>query len=108
MWGRIATGGAALGLYGWRIEDPKGSYAAFFDVSDWITSVVLSGDGIWGYMRNIVNLILVDQANGFLLGMAFFALLSVLFWPFKASGRWVWHRLHRHRHGDGPHDHRHG
>ena len=26
--------------------------------------------------------------GGFLLGMAFFALLSLVFWPFKAAGRW--------------------
>ena len=95
MWARVATGAAALGLYGWRVEDPKGSYAAFFDASDWLTAIVLSDEGAWGYVRNMINLILVDQADGFLLGMAFFALLSILFWPFKACGRWCWHRIRR-------------
>lgn len=100
MWARIATGAAALGLYGWRVEDPKGSYAAFYDASNWLTGLVLSGEGAWVYVRNMVNLVLIDQADGFLLGMAFFALLSIIFWPFKACGRWCLHRLRgRHRHG---------
>lgn len=87
MWARAAIGAAALGTYGWRIEDPKASYAAFYDLSDWLTSWVVSGEGAWVYLRNAINLMLVDQADGFLLGMAFFALLSVIFWPFRVLGR---------------------
>ena len=95
MWARFLTGAGALGLYGWRIEDPKGSYAAFYDASNWLTGWIVAGEGIWTYVRNAVNLILVDQADGFLLGMAFMALLSIVFWPFRASGRWIGHRLTR-------------
>ncbi len=87
MWARAAVGAGALATYGWRIEDPKASYAAFYDLSDWLTSWVVAGDGAWGYLRNFINLILIDQADGFLLGMAFFALLSLIFWPFRAAGR---------------------
>ena len=88
MLGRAVVGAGALGAYAWRVEDPKGSYAAFYDLSDWLTGLVLTGEGVAGYLRNFVNLILIDQADGFLLGMAFFALLSLVFWPFKAAGRW--------------------
>ena len=93
MWGRVLTGCAALGLYGWRVEDPKGSYAAFYDASDWLTSWLVAGEGAWGYARNFANLILVDQADGFLLGMAFMALISLIIWPFRAAGGWAGRRL---------------
>lgn len=93
MWVRAIIGGAALGLYGWRVEDPKGSYAAFYDASDWLTGWLLAGDGAWGYARNFANLVLVDQADGFLLGMAFMALVSVVLWPVRAGGRWGLRRL---------------
>ncbi|MGF1475995.1 MAG: hypothetical protein ACFB6S_10580 [Geminicoccaceae bacterium] len=85
MWWRAATGGTAIGIYGWRVHDPKGSYALFYDVSNWLTGWVLTGDGAIGYARNLVNLILVDQADGFLLGMAFFAVMSILLWPVRAG-----------------------
>ncbi len=88
MLGRAVIGAGALGTYAWRVEDPKGSYAVFYDLSDWLTGLVLTGEGIAGYLRNFVNLILIDQADGFLLGMAFFALLSLIFWPFKTAGKW--------------------
>ena len=95
MWARIATGLGALGLYGWRIEDPKASYAAFYDVSDWLTGWLVAGEGLWGYLRNAVNLILVDQADGFLLGMAVMALISVILWPFRVCARWCRRKLSR-------------
>ena len=88
-------GAGALGAYAWRVEDPKGSYAAFYDLSDWLTGFVISGEGATAYLRSLVNLILVDQADGFLLGMAFFALLSLIFWPFRAVGRWGAGRMRR-------------
>ena len=48
MWARTATGAAALVLYGWRVEDPKASYAAFYDASNWLTGWLLVGEGAWG------------------------------------------------------------
>jgi hypothetical protein len=89
MWARLATGIGALGLYGWRIEDPKGSYAAFYDVSNWLSAWIVSGDGAWQYARNFINLILIDQVDGFLLGMAFMALISAVLWPLRASTAWA-------------------
>lgn len=83
MWGRFAMGAGALGLYAWRVEDPKGSYAAFYDASEWATAFFLDGEGAVGYLRNFINIVLVDQADGFLLGMAFAAILSILFWPVR-------------------------
>lgn len=93
MWARIATGAVALGLYGWRIDDPKGSYAAFYDASDWLTGWVVSGEGVWHYLRNTINLILVDQADGFLLGMAVMAFLSLLAWPARITARYFTRKL---------------
>ena len=84
MWLRLTTGLSALGLYGWRVENPKLSYAYFYDVSNWLTGWMISAEGISGYLRNFANLILVDQADGFLFGVAFMALISILIWPFKA------------------------
>lgn len=110
MLGRAVIGAGALGAYAWRVEDPKGSYAAFYDLSDWLTGLVLTGGGIAGYLRNFVNLILIDQADGFLLGMAFFALLSLIFWPFKTAGKWGAGKVrgairHRHEGAEAAHDH---
>ncbi len=110
MLGRAVIGAGALGAYAWRVEDPKGSYAAFYDLSDWLTGLVLTGEGVAGYLRNFVNLILIDQADGFLLGMAFFALLSLIFWPFKAAGRWGVGKVrgvirHRHMGAEEAHNH---
>ncbi len=95
MWTRTLAGVAALGVYGWRVHDPKTSYAVFFDISDWVTGLFVSGEGAWLWARNAVNLILVDQADGFLLGMAFFALLSAIFWPVRVCGRWCGHGIRR-------------
>ena len=84
MWLRLTTGLSALGLYGWRIENPKLSYAYFYDVSNWLTAWMISGDGLTGYLRNFASMILIDQADGFLFGIAFATLISFLIWPFKA------------------------
>lgn len=97
MWARAAIGGGALGLYGWRIADPKASYGAFFDASDWLTGWILTGDGAMAWLRNVANLVLIDQADGFLLGLAAFALLSAILWPFRACGRWCAGRIRHFR-----------
>lgn len=87
MLGRFLIGGGALGLFGWRVHDPKGSYAAFFDASDWMTKTVIADGGAAGYLKSFVNIVLVHQADGFLLGMAFMALISIVFWPVRQCGR---------------------
>ena len=66
---RVILGCIACALYGWRVYDPKGSYAAFYDASDWLTATMLDEGGWAGIVRNLVNLVLLDQADGFLLGM---------------------------------------
>lgn len=90
MWARLITGFSALGVYGWTLDDPKRAFNIFYDVSNWLTSHVLSGDGTLVRMtRNFFNDLLIDQFKGFLLGIAVATLLSVLFWPFKAGTRWA-------------------
>lgn len=90
MWTRVLSGLGALGLYGWTLEDPKQAFNAFFDASNWLTSHILSGEGTAARLaRNFVNELLVEQFKGFLLGIAVATLISVLFWPVRASGRWA-------------------
>ncbi|MGY9055022.1 MAG: hypothetical protein ACKVGZ_05355 [Alphaproteobacteria bacterium] len=84
---RIVFGVLAAGIYGWRIDDPKGSYIFFYDTADWLTNFLLAPDGISGVFRNLINLILLDQVDGFLLGVLFFSLISLCLWPFRALGR---------------------
>ena len=107
MWARMATGAAALGAYGWQVHDPVGSYESFFNISNWLTSHVISGEGAWAWGRNMVNLILIDQAKGFFLGMAVMALISVIFWPFRAAGRWTWGKIAGRRGDDLDHEDEH-
>lgn len=95
MWARAVAGGGALGIYAWRVNDPKGSYAVFFDTADWFTGWFISGGWPSDLARNMVNLILIDQADGFLLGMAFFAFLSILFWPIRAGCSWCGRKILR-------------
>jgi hypothetical protein len=85
---RIVLGAIACALYFWRIQDPKGSYAAFYDAANWSTDWLIADGGLSGMLKNVVNMVLLDQADGFLLGIAFSTLLSLLFWPFRAAGRW--------------------
>ena len=85
---RAVLGAIASVLYGWRIYDPKGSYAAFYDASNWLTGQVLAEGGAWSVVRNIVNLVLLDQADGFLLGIVFLSIISLPLWGIRVSGRW--------------------
>jgi hypothetical protein len=88
---RTCIGTAACAVYFWRVQDPKGSYAVFYDVTDWLTALISSlfvADGaVVGFLRNAINLVLLDQVEGFLIGIAFATLFSALLWPFKAGGR---------------------
>jgi hypothetical protein len=88
---RTSLGIAACGVYFWRVQDPKGSYAVFYDATDWLTTAIsglfVSDGAVVGFIRNAINLVLLDQVEGFLIGIAFVSLLSGLLWPFKACGR---------------------
>ena len=99
---RTSLGLAACGIYFWRIQDPKGSYALFYDATDWLTvqiSGLLVDDGtVVAFVRNAVNLILLDQVEGFLIGIVFVTMLAGILWPFKACGRWCAAKLTRIRH----------
>jgi len=85
---RTTLGVVACAVYVWRVQDPKGSYVAFYDATDWLTTAVSSlfvADGAFtGFLRNAINLILVDQVDGFLIGIVFVSLLAAILWPFKA------------------------
>lgn len=96
MWTRYVTGIGALCLYGRTLEDPKGSFILFHDASDWLTSHVLSGDGVVIRMvRNIFNDILIDQFEGFLLGIAVATWFSALAWPLRACYRFAGRTVRR-------------
>ena len=88
---RTGIGLAASAVYLWRVQDPKGSYAIFYDVTDWLTTLVsglfVSDGAIVGFVRNTINLVLLDQVEGVLIGIALASLFSAVLWPFKAAGR---------------------
>lgn len=88
MWFRLSFGLIALSLYIWRLADPKNSYAVFYDVSDWITAFFVTDGGVSGLFKNAANLLLIEQADGFLLGISFFALVSWIFLPLRFFYRW--------------------
>ncbi len=94
---RTAVGLIACGLYAWRVYDPKGSYAVFYDASNWLAGWLLTGDGLAGLLRNLVNLILLDQAEGFLLGIVFLSLLQAPVWAVRRGAGWCWRRYRRWR-----------
>jgi hypothetical protein len=85
---RTIIGLIACGLYGWRIYDPKQSYAGFYDVANWVTSWLLADGGVLGTIRRIVNLVLLDQVEGFLIGIAIVTLLSLPLWALRKSAGW--------------------
>lgn len=79
-------GGAALALLGWRIWDPKGSYATLYDASHVLTEPIAG----YEFLTRFVSIVLVDQFNGLMLGVAVTAFLyfamsslnSLVQWPF--------------------------
>ncbi|MEM9475274.1 MAG: hypothetical protein AAGA71_08265 [Pseudomonadota bacterium] len=81
----LILGGFATGGLGWRMYDPKGSYATLFDISHWMTELV-SG---YEVLTRFISLILVDQFNGLMLGivigtvlhLALGGLKQLVIWP---------------------------
>ncbi|MCB9928530.1 MAG: hypothetical protein H6844_03815 [Alphaproteobacteria bacterium] len=92
---RAVVGLIACALYAWRVSDPKASYAAFYDASNWLTGWLLDAGGLAGVARNVVNLVLVDQAEGFLLGIVFLSVLQAPLWAARKGGGWCWRRVLR-------------
>jgi|GEM_PF-3874765 len=92
---RTAIGVIACLLYIWRVYDPKGSYAAFYDVANGLTGWLVAGDGVMAALRNVISLILLDQAEGFLLGIVFLSLIQAPVWAVRRGAGWCWRRLRR-------------
>ena len=103
---RTTLGVVACAVYVWRVQDPKGSYVAFYDATDWLTTAVSSlfvADGaLTGFLRNAINLILVDQVDGFLIGIVFVSLLAAILWPFKAGAQLAVRKVKSLRHRSQP------
>lgn len=78
MIARFAFCTVATGLYAYRIVDPSGAFNTFFSTSEWLTGVVLEPLGAPVYVRNFINLLLVDQFEWFLLGVIFALVVSLL------------------------------
>ncbi|MEM7717742.1 MAG: hypothetical protein AAF222_00935 [Pseudomonadota bacterium] len=77
-------GGLATALLSWRMIDPKGSYAALYDVSHSVT------DSLAGYeiLSRFISLILVDQFNGLMLGVAVTAFLYMMASGIRNAASW--------------------
>ena len=80
----VLIGGIATALLGWRMADPKGSYAALYDASHMLT------DAVAGYeiLTRFVSLILVDQFNGVMLGVAVTAFLYMALGGVRRVASW--------------------
>ena len=84
-------GSLATAILGWRMVDPKGSYAALYDASHYLT------DYVAGYevLTRFISIVLVDQFNGLMLGVAVTAFAYVALsalrhaagWPMRARAR---------------------
>ncbi len=77
-------GGLATAILGWRMYDPKGSYAALYDASHYLT------DFVAGYevLTRLVSLVLVDQFNGLMLGVAVTAFLYMGLSAIRRAAGW--------------------
>ena len=86
-------GGLATALLGWRMVDPKGSYAALYDVSHYLT------DAVAGYevLTRLISLVLVDQFNGLMLGVAVTAFFYVALGALRQAATWPMRRRARTR-----------
>lgn len=92
---RAVLGIVACALYAWRIYEPKESYAAFYDAANWLTTWLVADLGLGAAIRNIINLVLLDQVEGFLLGIAFLAVLSVPIWAARKCVGLCWRGVRR-------------
>lgn len=77
-------GGAATALLVWRLVDPKGSYAVLYDLSHQAAGYV-SG---YEVLTRFVSLVLLDQFNGLMLGVAMTALLYMMLSSLRRAASW--------------------
>lgn len=86
-------GGLATALLAWRMVDPKGSYAALYDASHYMT------DAFAGYevLTRFISLVLVDQFNGLMLGVAVTAFFYVALSAVRQAATWPMRYRHRTR-----------
>ena len=80
----VLLGGLATGLLGWRMADPKGSYAALYDASHYLTEA-LAGQEL---LTRFISLVLVDQFNGLMLGIAVTAFLYLCLSVIRQAAGW--------------------
>ncbi|MEM6387890.1 MAG: hypothetical protein AAF718_16815 [Pseudomonadota bacterium] len=80
----LTIGGLATGLLAWRLADPKGSYAALYDISHALT------ESVAGYevLSRFISLVLVDQFNGLMLGVAVTAFLYMMLGGLRRAASW--------------------
>ena len=84
-------GSLATATLGWRIWDPKGSYAVLYDASHYLADMVAG----YEVLTRFISLVLVDQFNGLMMGVAvtafFYFLVNVVkqlaSWPLRARSR---------------------
>ncbi|MEO1538004.1 MAG: hypothetical protein AAFR73_09760 [Pseudomonadota bacterium] len=77
-------GGLATAVLTWRMVDPKGSYAALYDISHGLT------ESVAGYevLTRFISLVLVDQFNGLMLGVAVTAFLYMALGGIRRAAGW--------------------
>jgi len=87
---------AVVGMW-WRIQQPVESYAALIELSEFVTGTAMTALGAvsgWDLsarmLQNAINLVLVDQFNGVVVGIIVSTIFSLLWWlltsPFRAIG----------------------
>ena len=80
----VLIGGIATACLAWRMADPKGSYATLYDISHMLT------DTVAGYemLTRLISLVLVDQFNGLMLGVAVTAFLYMALGGLRRAATW--------------------
>ena len=73
---------AALALY-WRASDPIESYAALFSVTNWLTNIFMDHE----LLSNSLNMLLLDQFNGILIGLVLASILHIVISTAKNSAK---------------------
>lgn len=81
---RFWIGFGAITLFLWRQYFPVQAYSFFLDFANWFSSWVIFGESWWfNGPRNFVSGIIIDQLDGFLLGVFVSTTLTILFKPIR-------------------------